>query len=119
MSGHYQFQWMDFDFVELIKAVDLLQLSSAERYTPDLTWGIAGYNSIIFLVYLVIWQENEQERKADFELEIVYANLVPFGTALGLLFLIDYRNDLALGLTGTLAICSILLINFKKIKLDF
>tara|TARA_R110000744_G_scaffold77154_2_gene152516 strand:+ start:289 stop:729 length:441 start_codon:yes stop_codon:yes gene_type:complete len=117
--ANYQFEWLDFDYVESVRKVDLVALGTSEQYTPDLTWGIAGYNAIIFLVYLVIWRENEQERKPDFELEIVYVNFVPLGTALGLLFLIDYRNDLALGLTGTLAICSILLINFKKIKLDF
>lgn len=117
--ANYQFEWLDFDFVDSIRKVDLLALSTSDRYTADLTWGIAGYNVIIFLVYLVIWKENEQERKPDFELEIVYVNLVPFGAALGLLFLIDYRNDLALGITATLAFCSTLLIDFKKIKLDF
>ena len=107
--SNYSFDWLDFEFVKDLSNNEILKIRGGKKYDPDLTWGLAGFNGIMFIVNWVIWRENEIKKKPDFESETFGAGLAPFGFALLVYFMVDYRNDLALGITGSYAFLNLAL----------
>lgn len=112
--SNYSFEWLDFDFIKELSGSEILKIRGGKKYEPELTWGLAGYNAIMFIAAWIIWREHETKKKPDFESDIFGAGLAPFGFALLVYFVVDYRNDLAFAITGSYAILNLVLyINYE------
>ncbi len=108
--SNYSFEWLNFEFIKSIRGIELLKLYGDGYYTADLTWGLAGFHAIIFVVHWVIWQENENERKPDLTSNTFGIGVIQFLLAMFIYYMIDYTNYLIFALTGSFAALSLALI---------
>jgi hypothetical protein len=70
----------------------------------------------MFAMHLVIYKENEMEKKKDFGTDTFGAGIMPFLMAIGLYYAIDYRNDLIFLTTGIFAAINFALIISEEIR---
>lgn len=114
--SNYTFDRLDFEVIKSLKNLNLFQIISKQSYEPDLTWCLAGFHAIMFAVHLVIYKENEVQKKKDFGAETFGQGIIPFLIAIGLYFAIDYRNDLIFLTTGIFAAINFALIISEEIR---
>lgn len=112
--SNYSFEWLDFELVKDFSNNELLKIKGGKKYEPDLTWGLAGFNGILFIANWVIWRENEINKKPDFTSETFGVGTIPFVFALFIYIMVDYRNDLIFAITGSYATINLALyINYE------
>ncbi|MCZ8217660.1 MAG: hypothetical protein O9262_15555 [Cyclobacteriaceae bacterium] len=107
--SNYSFDWLDYEFAQDLSKSELLKINGDRTYDPELTWGLAGFNAIMFIVYWIIWKEDKIAKKPDFKSDTFSIGIIPFLFALFLYFMVDYRNLLVLVITGIYAAINIAL----------
>jgi hypothetical protein len=112
--SNYEFNWFDKDLRNELIELKIFNLSDPDRYEPALTYGLAQFYIIMFIVYWVIWDQGENSKKTKFDFKDLQMGLIPFGFAIFIYFMVDYRNDLSFVLTGSYAIFTIILIGTEK-----
>jgi lipid-A-disaccharide synthase-like uncharacterized protein len=114
--SNYSFEWLTIEFVKELQNNEILQIKSERDFDPNLTWGLAGLNGIMFFVYWVIYTENEANPKPAFISKDFGVGTLPFFIALFYYIFIDYRNDLIFLLTGCFAVPNIFFYLSYKIQ---
>lgn len=114
--SNYSFDWLDIEFLKDLQNNEILKIKSERDFDPNLTWGLAGYNGIMFIVYWVIYTENEANPKPAFISKDFGVGTLPFIVALSYYISIDYRNDLIFLLTGCFAATNIFFYLSNKIQ---
>jgi len=105
--SNYPFEWFNFEFAQYFKSLPILKLNNSDKYVPDLTWGLAGFNAIMFVIYWVLWRENEIKRK-DSNLQDTPFGFYLFVLVLALYFSMGYGNDLTFAITSCYALLSLI-----------
>lgn len=101
--SNYSFNWLDYEFAKDLSHTEIFKIKSGRDYDPNLTWGLAGFNGIMFIVYWVIWRENRMVKKPDFTIDTFSIGTIPFLFALFIYYMVDYRNDLVFVITVSYA----------------
>lgn len=108
--ANYGVERMDLEMFKFLKEIVWLKLKGGINLEPKITWGLAGFNFIMFLTCLIIWNENEKEKKSQFGSEVFGSGLTPFGLSLMLYFYVNYENELIFALTGSYAALNLMLL---------
>ena len=107
--SNYSFDRLDIEFLKGLTNNELLKIKSGRNFNPNLTWGLAGFNGIMFIAYWIIWKENEDDKKPAFTSEDFGIGTFPFLIAIFCYIFIDYRNDLIFAITGSYAMLNLAL----------
>lgn len=114
--ANYDVEGLDIEVIKSLKGVALLKLKGGINLEPKITWGLAGFNLILFFTFLVIWKENEKEKKPRFGSETFGAGLTPFGLYIMLYFFVEYENILLFALTGSFAVLNLMLLVLHELN---
>ncbi len=111
---NYEFTWFDKELRNELIELKIFNVNNPDRYEPALTYGLAQFYIIMFIVYWVIWDQGDISKKDKFDFKDIQIGLIPFGLAIFIYFMIEYRNDLSFVLTGSYAILTMFLIGRVK-----
>lgn len=117
--SNYRIDWLSDETLTVFKNVELFALKNPARYEPALTWGLAGFNAILLVVFVVLYHENKVEQKPKFNHKEIWIGFMPFAISLLFYFAIDYSNLLIIVVTGVYSFLTLLIIDYKQIRFNW